>query len=197
MRFDGFHDLARLVDRDLTLVAPSAWMIDDVLLACRHSASVGDACSTATRAQLFDFIQAAPRGHDPGDPFLGRLPAYHFWMRMADPTPVPVRMAGGVSLRIGDNDNIQRYIGHVGYGVYPPARGHHLAERAVKLLLPLARLHGIELLWITCNPENLASRRTCERLGATLVEQVRIPESHPLYQRGERWKCRYKLETTV
>ena len=49
-------------------------------------------------------------------------------------------------------------------------------------------------LWITCNPDNLASRRTCERLGAKLVETVPIPKTHTFYQRGERAKCRFLLE---
>jgi tagatose 1,6-diphosphate aldolase len=86
------------------------------------------------------------------------------------------------------------YYGHIGYNVFPPARGRHLAERACRLVLPLARAYGMRELWITCNPENVASRRTCERLGATLMEVVDLPEGFPLYQRGERQKCRYRLD---
>jgi tagatose 1,6-diphosphate aldolase len=62
------------------------------------------------------------------------------------------------------------------------------------MLLPLARAHGLTTLWITCNPDNIASRRTCERIGARLVEVVDVPEGTPLYRRGERQKCRYCLE---
>jgi tagatose 1,6-diphosphate aldolase len=77
--------------------------------------------------------------------------------------------------------------------VYPPARGRHYAERAARLLLPLARRHGMSELWITCNPDNAASRRTCERLGGELVEIVPIPPDHAFYSRGERAKCRYLI----
>ena len=49
-------------------------------------------------------------------------------------------------------------------------------------------------LWITCNPDNFASRCTCERLGCKLVEIVRVPPGHTLYQRGEFEKCRYRLD---
>ena len=83
---------------------------------------------------------------------------------------------------------------HLGYHVYPPARGRHLAERACRLLSGLARRHGMRTLWITCDPANAASRRTCERLGMRYVETVPVPESDPLYARGEREKCRYRLE---
>jgi tagatose 1,6-diphosphate aldolase len=61
------------------------------------------------------------------------------------------------------------------------------------LLLPLARRHGLEILWITCDPDNIASRRTCELAGLELVEIVDVPEHMDMYQRGERRKCRYRL----
>jgi tagatose 1,6-diphosphate aldolase len=63
------------------------------------------------------------------------------------------------------------------------------------LLLPLARSHGLMTIWITCNPDNFASRRTCELAGATLVEIVDLPEDNDMYQRGERQKCRYRLDS--
>jgi tagatose 1,6-diphosphate aldolase len=105
----------------------------------------------------------------------------------------PIRIAGGIGLRIGSNQKIEMYYGHLGYHVYPPARGRHYAERSVRLLLPLARRHGLTTLWITCNPDNLGSRRTCEHLGATLVSIVPVPEDDTLYARGDREKCRYRL----
>jgi tagatose 1,6-diphosphate aldolase len=52
----------------------------------------------------------------------------------------------------------------------------------------------MKALWITCNPDNHASRRTCERLGARLVEIVPVPKTDPLYARGETEKCRYRIE---
>jgi tagatose 1,6-diphosphate aldolase len=48
-------------------------------------------------------------------------------------------------------------------------------------------------LWITTNPENAPSRRTCERLGGEYVDTVDVPPGHPLFQRGERRKCRFRL----
>ena len=59
--------------------------------------------------------------------------------------------------------------------------------------LPLAKANGLSELWITCNPDNLASRRTCERLGAELVDIVPVPFDHPLWSRGDVAKCRYHL----
>ena len=115
------------------------------------------------------------------------LPAYEFTMHRDD-APDTI---GGVRFRIGDNGEVRLYFGHIGFNVAPASRGHHFAERACRLLLPLARRHGLVELWITCNPDNRASRRTCERLGGTLIETIALPPRNPMYQRGEREKCRY------
>lgn len=86
------------------------------------------------------------------------------------------------------------YGGHIAYCVAPEYCGHHYASRACRLLLPLAHLHGLDPLWITCNPDNFASRRTCELAGAQLVEIVDLPEDTDMYQEGERQKCRHRLD---
>ena len=126
----------------------------------------------------------------PADPAMGYVPAYDFQMRR---TGSPARI-GGISLRVGDTDHLRMYAGHIGYGVEPEFRGHHYAARACRLLLPLARLHGIKELWITCNPDNVASRRTCELAGAVFVEIVDLPEDCDMYREGERQKCRYRID---
>jgi tagatose 1,6-diphosphate aldolase len=86
------------------------------------------------------------------------------------------------------------YGGHLAYGVHTDFRGHHYASRACRLLLPLAKRHGMSELWITCNPDNLASRRTCELAGGIFIEIVGLPEDIDMYQEGERQKCRYRID---
>ena len=194
-----FLEPGPLVDGELELVPPGAALVDEVLAACSHPLTVRDAPREAegtTRDGLQRFLRAAPAGRERGDPARGWVPSYHFWMRLhaRDASPPPIVIAGGIGLRVGTNDEIRKYAGHVGYHVYPPARGHHYAERACRLLLPLAAAHGIRELWITVNPDNFASRRTCERLGARLIDTVLIPADHPFYARGERAKCRYLIE---
>ena len=136
----------------------------------------------------------------PGDARRGIVPEYIFDMVRADEpdgTDEPDRPAtvmGRMSLRIGNTEHIEMYAGHIGYSVDPPYRGRRLAARSCLLILPLARAHGVNPLWITCNPENAASRRTCEIIGSTLVETVPIPPSDPLYRWDTKWKCRYRLD---
>jgi tagatose 1,6-diphosphate aldolase len=206
-----FIDPGPLVDCELELVAPDARLVDDLLAACAHPMSRADPQSpNYTRERVTDFLRAAPRGRQPahGSAY-GSVPVYHFWMRLARPPAAaapgatlptwgagepPVRIAGTIGLRIGTNRDLELYYGHVGYNVFPPVRGNHYAERACRLLLPIARAHGMRAMWVTCNPDNIASRRTCERLGATLVDVVTIPPGHSLHLRGERAKCRYRLD---
>ena len=191
-----FLDPGPLVDGDLELVTPDEKWVDEVVAACQHPLTKRDAPaeSHTTRQRLLDFLAASPKGRQQPDASRGWVPQYNFWMRLRDRglfRRAPVRIAGGISLRVVTTWPVEMYYGHMGYHVYPPARGRHYAERAVRLLLPLARRHGLQTLWITCNPDNLASRRTCERLGMHLVGTVKVPEGDPLYARGDREKCRY------
>lgn len=102
-------------------------------------------------------------------------------------------IAGGVRFRAENAYDVELLAGNLGYNVSPEFRGRRLAERACRLLLPFARAHGFTSLWITCDPGNLASRITCERLGARLVDIVAVPRSSDMYTDGERLKCRYLL----
>jgi tagatose 1,6-diphosphate aldolase len=127
----------------------------------------------------------------PADPVRGFVPSYDFAMRHARD---PKQLAGLINFRAGSTYALEMYGGHFGYGVEAPFRGRHFAERACRLLLPLARRHDLTLLWITCNPENIASRRTCERLGCQLFDIVPLPPDNDQYKDGERFKCRYCLD---
>jgi len=126
----------------------------------------------------------------PGDLTIGYVPAYRFKMTLAGQDG----QIGNIELRVGNTEHIVMYGGHIAYWVDPEHRGHRYAARGCKLLLPLARSHGFKTLWITCNPDNVASRRTCEIIGAELVEIVDLPKDTDMYQEGERQKCRYRLD---
>jgi predicted acetyltransferase len=176
-----FVDPGRLVDAELQLVAPDYAFLDDYLASAPR----------VNRENLLRFLATNPKGHDL---FTPSLPVYHFWMRIDPAAYPPIPIAGTINLRIGSTLDIVRYYGHVGYEVFTRAQGRRYACRACKLLLPLARHHDLDPLWITCNPDNIPSRKTCEGLGARLVDTVPVPRDHPLYLRGAKEKCRYKLD---
>ena len=103
------------------------------------------------------------------------------------------RIVGMLQVRLALNDFLLHYGGHIGYEVYEAYRGHHYAARAVTLLCLLAKQHGFSFLWITCNPENIASRKTCERAGGVLEAVEELPKDNDMYEKGERRKCIYRF----
>ena len=86
------------------------------------------------------------------------------------------------------------YTGNIGYAIDEPYRGHHYAQHAVHLLSAFARGIGISSLLICCSPENIASRKTCENLGAELLGVVPIPADCELYAFDRKSCVRYRLQ---
>jgi len=121
------------------------------------------------------------------------LPTYRFEMR----STVTDERLGFINLRVGFGSNLLLYRGHIGYGVEERHRGHRYAVRACRLLLPLSWSSGIDPIWITCNPENTASRKTLEIIGAEYVETLVVPENTEAFRAGARVKCRYRLVTST
>jgi tagatose 1,6-diphosphate aldolase len=132
---------------------------------------------------LLELVEVAPHR-------IHKVPTYHFRMLHAHSG----EELGSINLRAASTPHIERYAGHIGFSVHPAYRGHRYAARALRLLLPLARDLGLEPLWITCDPENIASRRSCENAGAVFVEMVDVPEDSIIYRSGHPRKCRYRLE---
>ena len=97
-------------------------------------------------------------------------------------------IVGELALRIGYTRGLY-YAGHIGYHVDKPFRGHNYAEKACRIAFIQAKKHNMEELSITCNPDNIPSRRTCEKLGGYLEEIVDVPPDTEVYQMGDRQKC--------
>jgi predicted acetyltransferase len=114
------------------------------------------------------------------------VPYYSFRIVHADGEDI-----GHLNLRVGDGDHVTFYAGHVGYSVVEPYRGHGYAEQACRALAPFARTIEPALV-LTCDPDNDASRRTIEKLGARYLDRVVVPEDDPQYHGGSRYKLRYE-----
>lgn len=98
---------------------------------------------------------------------------------------------GAIDIRIGNNENLY-YGGHIGYMIKESYRGNSYASKACKIIKNVAIAHGMNRLIITCNPDNLPSRKTCEKAGLKLKEIVNIPPYNEMYESGERQKCIYE-----
>jgi len=123
-----------------------------------------------------------------GDPVKNWVPAYYFSICDLNGTKM-----GSCDLRIGYNERLY-YGGNIGYGIEEAYRGHHYAGKACLLLFELARKHEMDYLIITCNPNNHASRKTCEYAGGTLLEIAQLPDWHNMREEGETEECIYRFD---
>ena len=81
---------------------------------------------------------------------------------------------GNIILRMGDRE--ERYIdGHIGYSIDKAYQGHHYAYLAMELCKDIAREKGFTELILTCDPSNVASKKTIIKLNATYIETKIIP----------------------
>ena len=122
----------------------------------------------------------------------------------ADPERAPAYlfdiMLRGTSTRVGqlllrldrEDPGLVAFAGHIGVEIAAEHRGHRHASRAIRLLGPLARGHGFAELWLTTSTDNLASRRTLERLGAVYIDTVEIPADSDMHALGIHEVRRYR-----
>jgi predicted acetyltransferase len=97
---------------------------------------------------------------------------------------------GECNFRVGNTEKTF-FGGNIGYEVYKQYRGNYYAGKACILLFKLAKMHNMDYLYITCNPDNYASRKTCEYAGGTLEAIVNLPTDSDMFMRGEKQKCIY------
>jgi predicted acetyltransferase len=122
----------------------------------------------------------------PGDASRGLVPSYHFRIFTAARND-----AGHINFRVGDTEHVQLCAGHIGFEVSESFRGNRFAFQACRAIAPFVRSFYSAVI-ITCDPDNQASIRTIERLGASFVDQIAVPPHDPHYLRGLRWKNRYR-----
>lgn len=95
---------------------------------------------------------------------------YHLFAIMQDRERV-----GTLTFREGTDDE-HYYDGHIGYHIDEAYRGHHYAYQACLSLKPFLLAQGLDHVILTCDPDNVASVKTIERLGATYLETRAIPQ---------------------
>ena len=115
----------------------------------------------------------------------GLVPYYHFRVLLTDGTD-----AGHINLRVGDTEHVRMFAGHIGFAIGERHRGKGYAYQACRAIAPfVAALY--ERVTITCDPDNVPSVHTIERLGAIYIDTVEIPPHDPAYIQGARVKRRY------
>jgi predicted acetyltransferase len=96
----------------------------------------------------------------------GWVTGTYLWMVEED------TVLGRISLRHELTPWLLEVGGHIGYAVRPTARRRGHATAALALMLPVAAERGIDPVLVTCDTDNVGSRRVIEANGGVL-EDVR------------------------
>ena len=91
----------------------------------------------------------------------GLVPSYtYFLIRKNDN-----KIIGMIDLRLGLNDYLRNYGGHIGYSIRPTERKKGYNKLNLYLILQVAQNHNLEKVLITCADYNEGSRKTILALG--------------------------------
>ena len=119
-------------------------------------------------------LQAIERGENLPEGYVPETSLFAF---------VDDQIIGRISIRHRLNDFLLNIGGHVGYGVLPSFRRRGIAKAMLKAALPWAQQLELNPLLITCDDNNLGSRKVIEANGGVLENIVSQGVGEPLLRR--------------
>ncbi|QQE12810.1 GNAT family N-acetyltransferase [Planctomycetota bacterium] len=120
--------------------------------------------------RLYDFFEGIDRSRDHA---IGKnlpegwVPATTYWL-----IDNAENVHATANLRHQLNDFLELEGGHVGYAVKPSSRGQGCATQFLHVIKLLAHDKGISRLLVTCDKDNIASRRTIENSGGVKENEI-------------------------
>ena len=102
--------------------------------------------------KLIDLIKGFKKGINIPDSF---VPHSTFWLVNRDN-----KILGVVNIRHSLTDSLRKDGGHIGYGIRPLERRMGYATKILKLALNEAKILGISQALVTCDKDNIGSKKT-------------------------------------
>jgi len=164
----------------MELVQPSAQFKDSFIEAVREYKGEAETEPTRSYRSLsiqelesdFDAFVERERSHAEGkNQPEGYVPQTEFWLIDSG------EYIGRVSVRERLNEHLLQIGGHIGYNIRPSKRGKGYGNKILELALEKAKDMGIGRVRITCDVENIASRKIIEKNGGVLDSEIPNPET--------------------
>src|SRR5947208_8675631 len=133
-------------------------MVGDEIRANRDAWHDVDAFAAYTAGLRADALEETPRRP-------GWVPCTTLWYVEG------TEYLGRLAIRHRLTEWLREYGGHIGYDVRPSARRRGHATAMLKTALPIAKRLGIDDVLITCDADNVASRRVIEANGGRFDDE--------------------------
>jgi predicted acetyltransferase len=114
------------------------------------------------------YVQGQLRLDDPAHLEPGKVLDSEFWL-VDD-----LEFLGRVALRHELHERLRLHGGHIGYEIRPSQQRQGLGTLILKLALEEARAIGLERVLLTCDVDNLGSRRVIESNGGELEGEFQL-----------------------
>ena len=92
-------------------------------------------------------------------------------------------VAGLVYIRYRLTPSLEKFGGHIGYAIAPSHRRKRYGTAILKFALEKAKLLGIKRALITCNSDNIASRKIIKTNGGIFQDETPVEDSEKNSQR--------------
>jgi predicted acetyltransferase len=148
---------------------PSIDLKDSYLAALREYQEQGikfDEAMVAPDADFAKFVQHFKDESQGLNITPGRVPQTTYWITDKD------GYAGRISIRHELTDALLKMGGNIGYGVIPSKRGLGYGNRALELALSKARTLGLKKVMLSCDSNNIGSKKIIEKNGGVLENEV-------------------------
>jgi predicted acetyltransferase len=159
----------------LELVVPSL-ALETAYLECE--ADFQRAGETFLSGAWMDFPRFVARCQAPDQVDEGKAPQLDFFL-LCDGTTI----LGRSGLRLWLTPGLEDIGGHIGYRIRPSARRKGYGRRLLAMTLAVAQTRGVHDLLLTCDSDNIGSRRIIEDNGGQLASESVSPQSGVLVAR--------------
>jgi predicted acetyltransferase len=143
------------------LRAAAEFPYDEETLAYERDLAVRDFDRYVRSAQAWAQGRDLPRGW---------IAVSTFWLAEGD------EYIGTVNVRHKLNDWLLRYGGHIGYGIRPSRRRMGYGTEICRLGLEEARKLGLKRVLITCDADNIGSKKIIESNGGVFENELPQPD---------------------